>query len=98
MHVVQLGWRRMAGHSASFVANPIENSLTQVRLKGAFVVRLEAIEPTQRIEQRVLNEILCVEGPTRPGGQAAASPTAERRKRTLKEEIDGSRVTGSCPP
>src|SRR5437762_760893 len=90
--VGQFRRRRTTSESSRFVANAIEHRLTQIRLERAFVTGIELIQPAERIDDRVLNEILGIERAPRGRRQSSASPAAQRRQAAREQAVERAAV------
>ena len=78
--------------AADLVADAVEERLTEVALEGAFVARLELVEPLQDLHERVLDEVVGVERAAGPGGEAAVRPPLQPREVADEELVDGGLV------
>ena len=87
VRIGKLGRRRTAGESTSLVANPIEHGLAQVRLERPLMTRVESIEAPQRVDDRVLYQVLGVERAARGRWQSPACPAAQRRQAPREQSI-----------
>jgi hypothetical protein len=87
----------MALRAADFVANPIEQRLAEIRLKGSFVAGLERMKALHDLRERVLHEILCVERATGPGRQAPVRPPLEPREIPRAQLVEGGGVARLSP-
>jgi hypothetical protein len=85
----------MSSDPSHLVANPIEHRLAQIGLHGPDVPGLEEVEPTQYMENRLLNQIARIERAPRCGRQLAVCPPLQLRHAPLQEGFDGLPITRS---
>jgi hypothetical protein len=78
--------------SAQFVPNAIHQRLPQIGLERALVTRLESLDPPKRLQQGLLDKILCVGGVTRPPRQPTARPASEGRDVAREQRLKSCAV------
>ena len=72
--------RTAALRAADLVAHAVEQRLAQVGGEGARVARFERIQPLEHLGQRVLDQIVGIQGAASPGRKAAVRPALEPRQ------------------
>jgi hypothetical protein len=77
------------------VAHTIEQCLPKVGLKGRLVTRLEILNPSRNMRQRVLNEVVCVERIAGPAGQTTVRPSLESRQIERAQIVEGTLIAGA---
>src|SRR5262245_16827060 len=78
-----------------FIANAIQHRLSQIRLHGADVSRLEGVQTTKDVKHGFLNEVAGIEGIAGGGRQLAVRPAFQLRHASLQECLDGLTVSAS---
>ena len=82
---------------ARLVAEAIGQRLSQVALKGAFVARLEDLEPLDDADEHFLDDVAGVDRAAGAARQPAASPAVEAREVAGTEQFYGVRIAGTRP-
>ena len=82
---------------AGLVAEAIGQRLAQVALKGAFVARLEDLEPPDDADEHFLDDVAGVHRAARAAGQPAASPAMEPGEVAGAKQFNRVRITGTRP-
>src|SRR5262245_45025379 len=81
---------------SNVVSHTIEQCLTNVRLKGSLVPRLEMLNSPGDVRERVLDEVVCVEGIASPAGEAAVRPFLQPGKVQRTQLVERALVAGTC--
>jgi len=84
----------MTGRAADFVPDAVDHRLAKIGLECAFVLGFECVETPQRLEHRVLDEVVGVQHVARKARQAPTRPPPERRQIAREEYIDRGTATG----
>ena len=80
--------RRVPGHAAHFVADPVDDRLAKVRLHRADMARLEHVEPPQGVQRSFLHQIPRVERASSSCRQPPVGPARQRGQAPLQEGLD----------
>jgi hypothetical protein len=73
---------------AQLVAEPVEHSLSQIRLQRADTTRLEVSNPLERLKQRVLDKVVGIRQVAGPVREPAPGPSLERLEVARKQALE----------
>ena len=100
--LASLGVKVDVGHAAHHVGgadvveDAVHDGLAQVGLERAFVLDVDAIEPLERLQHRVLYQIVGLGEISCPAGQPAAGPASQRRGVASEESVEGGPIALLC--
>jgi hypothetical protein len=80
---------------SNVISHTIEHCLTQVRVKGSLVTRLEILNPPCDVRERLLDEVVCIERIAGPAGQTAVRPFLEPRQVEPAQLVECALVAGA---
>jgi len=83
--------------AADFVADPVEQGLTEVRLKCSFMAGFERVEALNDLRKRVLHQVLRVERAASPRREPAVRPSLQPREIPGAELVQSRRVASLGP-
>ena len=95
MDVLERDAGRHPRDAPGLVPDAIEDRLTEVRLKRAFVTRLEGLEVLQQPNNRVLHDVRGIQQVARAWRQSAARPPAKGRSGSRQQRVDGLGIAGA---
>jgi hypothetical protein len=90
---VQLGHLRLTSFPAQFVSDAIDHGLAQVGLQRTRAVRIEVADSLERLQERILDEVLGIGKVACASRQPSPSPALERGKVPGNQTIERLSVT-----